>query len=164
MVEFQRQLDAEHDIRIRPNRSLSDRQIFWIVGAISFGCVSIAGLLALGGFWVPLPFAGAEVTALAVATMWVRRRLRRVETISVSPDEFEITRSGGKGHQRRVLPTGWVRIELREGRHRGYPKRLIVSGQGREYEIGACLVDSERAALADRLKELVRPHSMWAMP
>ena len=164
MLDSHRRIAAEYDIRIRPNRSLSDRQAAWIVAAISCGCVTIAGLLAVQGYWVPLPFAGAEATALALATLWVRRRLRRVETIRVGPNELAITRREGRRQQRRVLPTGWVRIELRDGRYRGYPKRLILSSQGREYEVGACLADAERAALADRLKELVRPYSMWAMP
>lgn len=164
MVEFHERSTPEQRIRIRPNRALTDRQALGLAALVGLGGLLVAAVAAVNGCWLSLPFAGAETLALVWATLWVRRRLDRVEMIEIGPADFAFTRLAGSKRTREVFPTGWVRIELRPGPYRWYPQQLVVSARGRELEVGSFLADRERVLLARRLRELTRPHSAWATP
>ena len=47
-------------------------------------------------------------------------------------------------------------MRLEQGRHRGWPERLLIGSHGREIEIGAFLNDDERHELARKISDLVR--------
>ncbi|MEM9301452.1 MAG: DUF2244 domain-containing protein [Pseudomonadota bacterium] len=149
-------------IRVSPNRSMSGRTLAIVFALIASGCLLFSLLLAFQGYWVPLPFAGAEVLALGLALLWVRRELRTTEEIAVSDGELRVRHIGRLGRREAHFHPAWVRIELRRGRYRWYPRRLVITSHGRELEIGAFLAEPERHALATQLRELLRPHAYQA--
>lgn len=153
MIDVEQHAAERRRIRVRPNRSLSTRECLTAFTIIACGCLTIAGTFAWHGLWVPLPFAGAEVLLLGAALTWVERQGRRTETIELSRHRIAV-RAGGAGRTRRVdFHPGWMRIELRPGRHAGYPQRLLLASHGRELEVGAFLNEDERSALFGHLNE-----------
>jgi uncharacterized membrane protein len=133
-----------------------------IFACIASGCLLFSLLLAFQGFWVPLPFAGAEVLALGAALLWVRREMRISEEIALSEGELRVWHLSRFGSREAKFHPAWVRIELRDGPYRWYPRRLMIRSHGRELEIGAFLAEPERNALAIQLRELLRPHAYQA--
>lgn len=156
MIDVEQPAAEQCRIRVRPNRSLSTRELTTAFTIIACGCLAIAGTFAWQGLWVPLPFAGAEVLFLGGALGWVARQGRRVETIELSRERIAV-RANGAGPARRIdFHPGWMRIELKPGRYRGYPQRLVLGSHGREYEVGAFLNDEERSALFGQLTRSLR--------
>lgn len=151
--------DAECQIVIRPNRSLTWRQslIFLAVMAFTLGLVSL-GFLVMG-YWLVLPFAGLEFALLAWCSWWVARRGMRCELVCFDAQEVRVEKglsgcaSGGPSSIARY-PRAWARVELREGAG-WYPRRLLLGASGIWTELGAFLAEGEKRRLAGRLRRLL---------
>ena len=154
MVELGTRGAAGQVIRLTPNRSISREQLVLVFAGLSFGCLGLAATLAVQGYWPSLPFAGAGVLALGLALRRVSRRSARVEELRIENDHLSVVQRwpGHAVHHRFQL--AWLRVELRPGRHRWYPRRLVVASHGRELELGTFLAEPERKQVADRLMEL----------
>ncbi len=147
---------GDHTIRLAPNCSMSRRTASLVFLALATGCLLFSALLAVQGYWIPLPFAGAEVLALGAGLFWVRRELERGETIAIAGDAVAVRRSDRTGVSEASFNRTWLRVELRPGRYRWYPRRLVLTSHGRELEVGAFLAESERARAAKQLKAALR--------
>lgn len=154
MVQFLERSGAELCVRLTPNRSISRKQLLWVFAAVAMGCISFPLLMTIRGWWFSLPIAGAEVLALGLVLRWVRREQERLEDICIARDAVSITRCRRGRWDKVSFPSAWLRVELRPGPHRWYPRRLMVSSHGRELEIGRFLPEAERQLLAERLTEL----------
>lgn len=153
MIDVQRPAAEKCRIRVRPNRSLSPRECLAAFSIIAGGCFAISGTLAWFGFWMPLPFAGAEVAALGGCLAWLTRQGRQYDTIELSRERIAV-RAGGPGRDHRIdFHPGWMRVELRPGRQAGYPRRLLLASHGTEFEVGAFLNDEERSVLFGELNQ-----------
>ena len=143
---------------VTPNRSLSwkGNQIFLASLAIlSFG---IAGAFAAAGFWVVLPFAGLEMLALATVLYICSIRSEWCELIAIDADKVQIKVGRRKPSAEKTLQTAWSKVELRPANVLGHPSRLLICSKGEEIEVGACLVEEERIALAKSLKRAIQGH------
>ena len=121
--------------------------------------LGIAGVFAAQGFWPIFPFAGRELSALGAA-LWVslrRNRYREVLRFEGGQLVVECGSLGGDVRRRVAWPRTWTRVVLERSRRRHDPQRLLLMYAGRRVEIGRCLTDDERAALRERIKELLRP-------
>jgi len=151
---------------IGPNASLSEGQA-WIflatMAAVAFG---IAAVFASRGFWPILPFAGLEIGALGLALWVTQRRNRYREVISVTDAEIVIDVGlVGQGAQTRIeMPRAWASVRIEPGPYRNSSTQLSLEYCGQRVRIGACLTDEERARLAQRLRELLRPAWRAAPP
>lgn len=154
-------------IVIGPNASLDFRGAVWFLGSLSALALSVSAVCVYWGFWPVLPFAGAELMAVAAAVWVSLRRNRYREVVTVSEDQvgIEFGRVGGDGQggasSRIEFPRGWVRVGIESGARRNDPNRLCLSCSGQRVEIGRCLTDEERVALAARLKELLSMKPAW---
>ncbi len=154
-------------IVIGPNASMDVRGAVWFLGSLSVLALTVAGVCVFMGFWPVLPFAGAELIAVTAA-VWVslrRNRYREVLTLSEQSVcvEFGLARQDGRGgaSSRTEFRRGWTRVGIEPGGHRHDPSKLVLSCSGQRVEIGRCLTDDEREAVAARLRELLSMEPGW---
>lgn len=163
VTDTQADCDCPNSVQIviAPNASMTVRQAQWFmlsVGAIALG---IGVGFAWIGFWVILPFAGLEVCALGAALYVSLRRNAEREVITVNADQVRIEWGRTDQPQRRQckeFSRASARVVLDQGRSRLRPSALLMGApaQGvRMFAVGAGLTDTERAALAQRLRQVL---------
>ena len=123
--------------------------------------LTVAGVFALQGLWVPLPFAGGELLLLGVCLNLVQNRLDQFDLIACGDQQLRVYRMGRTTDQQMRFPAAWVRILERRGRWHGHAGQLIVTAHGRELEVGAFLTEDERGQLAVELRRQLDPVSAW---
>ena len=126
----------------------------WLAG-LGLLMFAIATGFALQGLWLVVPFAGAELLAVAAGLYVVCRRLARSEVISVLPQAVRIETGHRRPETSLRVPRQWLRVELRDGHTRAYPSRLFIRSHRRAVEVGAALTDAERRRLAGELRRLL---------
>jgi uncharacterized membrane protein len=138
---------------IKPNNSLSwrgNQLVLAGMAAVSFG---VGGAFAAMGAWMVLPFAGFEILVLGFALHQCCVRTSRQEVISIVGHQVQVAVGREKPERCCTFQRCWVRVILDKAKIRGYPSRLLIRSHGREVEIGACLIDDERARLAAALRQ-----------
>ena len=142
-------------IEICPNCSLSVRGAAMFFGSLCFVSFSIAGMLALLGFWPVLPFAGLEMLGLGWALrVSLQRRFHR-QTITVTDQDVSVESRDRVNCSQVVFPRHWAQVKLRRPASRLHPSRLTIESHGRQCELGGFLTEAERRGLALRLQRLV---------
>ncbi len=139
-------------VEIRPNRSLSWKGAQAVVCGIALVSFTIAGAFASLGYWLPLPFAGLEIGALAAGFYFASLRAHEREEIAIDEDAIALRRGGRVLRTLFRAPRAWARVQLNPARYRGHPSRLLLCARDREVEIGAGLSEIERARLARLLR------------
>jgi len=142
-------------IEIAPNCSLSVRGALWFFGGTCLVSFTIAGFMALLGFWPIFPFAGLEMALLAWALKVSLDRRRHGQIITVSDRDVLVESHRGSRHEQVVFPRHWARVTLRRPASRLYPSRLVIESHGRQCEVGGFLTEEERRGLAQRLSRLI---------
>lgn len=150
-------VDTKHNWRIvvRPNRSLTRRQLQLVFLVIAGICLSIASVFAVLGMWPVLPFAGAEVIAVGIGFYLSAVSGRETEVVSVNSDEVAVEKGRNRLTQRWVTQRAWAQIRLLPPRIRWYPTRLVIRSHGNEVELGAFLNEDERRQLAGTLRDVI---------
>jgi uncharacterized membrane protein len=150
-------VDSNHNWRIviRPNRSLTRRQLQLVFLVIAVVCLSIASMFAVLGMWPVLPFAGAEVIAVGIGFYLSAVGGRETEVVSVNSDEVAVEKGRNRLTERWVLQRAWAQIRLLPPRIRWYPTRLVIRSHGREVELGGFLNEDERRQLAGELRDAI---------
>ena len=142
-------------IEICPNCSLSVRGALMFFGSLCFISFSVAGMLAIQGFWPILPFAGLEMLGLGWALkVSLGRRFHR-QTITVTDEHVSIESRDKVDTSQVVFPRHWAQVKLRRPASRLHPSRLTIESHGRWCEVGGFLTEAERRGLALRLQRLV---------
>lgn len=134
---------GEARIVIRPNRSLSLRQLVGVVAvyAVVVSVISVFSWLQ-GNTFAPL-FAVFNVGFFAACLALVWRRCSRAELIAVGSDHVRVRRLPELDDMFDAHPA-WVRVEQSEG-------KVVICSAGDRVEVGSWLVDAERAQLARAL-------------
>lgn len=145
---------------IQPNASLTGRQARVFLGLMFTVMAVFSGLWALSGYWLVMPFSGLEFIALSAALWWSMRLNDYREVIAFEGDDLIVEKGLHYPESRFVVKRAWAKIGLERGDYRNSPKRLLVSASGRRCEVGSCLTDEEREALAGRLRPLVGPRTV----
>jgi uncharacterized membrane protein len=142
-------------IEITPNCSLSVRGALLFFGSLCAVSFTIAGFMALRGFWPVLPFAGLEMGVLGWAlNASLARRFHR-QTITVTETDVRVESRDCKHCSLVVFPRHWARVKLRRPASRLHPSRLTIESHGRQCELGGFLTETERRGLALRLSRLI---------
>lgn len=134
-------------IRLRPNRSLSRRGLRcwgWTVTAVTVAIAMVGA--QQGNVFAPL-FALLEAAGVSYALTLAWRAGDRGERITV--DARALVVEYLPGHRRARFQSYWVRVLLQPARGR---QRLVLASHGSEVEVGAFLVDEERAELSRTLR------------
>ncbi len=142
-------------IVIRPNRSLTRRQLQLVFVGIATFCLGIASVFAVLGMWPVLPFAGAEVIAVGVGFYLSAMGGRETEVVSVRSDRVAVEKGRRPVRQRWDLHRAGAQIRLLPPRIRWYPTRLVIRSHGSEVELGGFLNEEERRRLAGELQKAI---------
>ena len=143
-------------IVIRPNRSLTRRQLQLAFAVIAAVCLGIASVFAAFGMWPVLPFAGLEVLAVGAGLYLSARTGRETEVVSVVRDTVAVDKERRSNHQRFELKRAWLQVCLLPPRLRWYPSRLVLRSHGTDIELGGFLNEDERRRLAGELRSAIR--------
>lgn len=148
---------SNYQFVIRPNSSLSwhgNKAVFAAVFVVSMG---IALMFSLMGAWLVFPFAGLEMLALAAALYYCACRAERLEVVTIRGDDVEIAKGRTQVTEHWTFQRHWAQVKLEIPRHAWYASRLKITCRGRGVEVGSCLNEDERRALAGELKRAMRP-------
>ena len=141
---------------IRPNRSLSWRELllfFYISLSVS---LLIALFFLLIGAWLILPFTGLEMLLLFSGLYYVAKRCSRdCEWITVREVDIETINFTGRKKTINSFPRHWARLELQEN-EKWYASRLLIGSHGRYAEIGTHLTEHEKRELYRDLKQALK--------
>jgi uncharacterized membrane protein len=118
---------------IRPNRPLSWPQTKLVYATLASLCMIVATGFTLMGYWLVLPFAGAEVLLLAGGFYLCALSGRETEVIRIKDN----------------------RIAIEKEKHEWYPSRLVIRSHAKQLQLGAFLTDGERERLARELKRAI---------
>ena len=141
---------------IRPNSSLGWRGRWLFFGGISLVCLSIAIAFSIVGFWLILPFAGLELTALGFCLYLVARNSEHCEVITVHGDVVEVDKGREAPEEHWKFQRAWAQVQLHQNPHRWYPSRITLRSHGREVELGAWLNQQEKEYLVTELRRWLR--------
>lgn len=137
---------------LKRNCSISPAQLF------GFFLTLCAVSLAIGAaFWshgapLILPFAGAELAALAVALLVYARHAADHEKMVLRPGRLTVECSLGRRVDRVEFAPAWVRVEPAAGER----SLIELSGEGKRVEVGRFVRPELRRALADELRAALR--------
>ena len=142
---------------VMPNCSMSWQENKVFIASLAFISFSIAGMFALQGLWMILPFAGLEILMLTGILYWSGLQATHREVISIDADNVHI--EVGRRKSRRVyqFQRAWTKVELRPPASPSRHSRLVMSSKGKELELGACLTEQERKDLAVSLRKALLP-------
>jgi uncharacterized membrane protein len=142
-------------VEITGNNSMSPQGAWLFYGSIFAFTVLISGGWALLGYWPVLPFAGLELSVLALALYLCRMRADYRELLIIAPSEVTLERGRLSRRQKTQWPRAWVRPELVAAPKPSQPSRLLLCSAGEHIEIASMLTDPERRSLHARLRELL---------
>jgi uncharacterized membrane protein len=135
---------------IVPHRSLSRRGLAILVGALCLLSSATATGFWLLGAWPVAGFSGAEIL-LAVALLRINARSARAsEVLLLEEGGLRIIRTDPRGRrEERVLPAGWLSLQLEE--RQGSVPRLWLTARGVREQVAAALGEEEKRDLAAAL-------------
>ena len=136
---------------VKRNQSLSWRANKLFIFFIALLTLGIAGIFALQGMWLILPFAGLEVMALTIGLYICSLHCRDREVITINDEKVSIESGRGKPKQSCQFERAWLNVVLKKPVIQGYPSQLLLCSKGMEIEIGKYLTNKERKSLAETL-------------
>ena len=139
---------------IRPNRSISSRNLVIIVICLTIVCLTIALSFLSLGLWLVLPFAGLEIFVVGLAIGYTIRRSEDCETILIDDKQVVVTQQSGRRTREQTFQRYWVRVQ--PGVTPLQPSRLEIGSHGRFVEIGRDLTDDYKEELTSRLNHVLR--------
>lgn len=151
--------DIDHDLPkqqqfiVRRNQSLSwrgNKLFIYFMATISLG---IAGMFALQGLWLILPFAGLEILALTIGLYMCSLRCRDQEVVTISDDVVTVEKGRQNPKEAWQFERAWIKLELIKSPLQGHPSKLLIRCKGKETEIGRCLTNDERKGLSGSLAQ-----------
>jgi uncharacterized membrane protein len=151
VTDIDQEPSAHKQFIVRRNQSLSwrgNKLFIYFMAAISFG---IAGMFALQGLWLILPFAGLEILALTIGLYMCSLRCRDQEVITIGDNLVTIEKGRQKPKEAWQFERTWVNLELVKSPLQGHPSKLFIRSKGKETEIGRCLTNDERKSLSESL-------------
>ncbi len=141
---------------IRPNRSMSSRNLVVMVICLTVVCLTIGLSFFSLGLWLVLPFAGLEIFVVGVVVGYTIRRSDDHEVVLVTEDDVVVTKHEGRLTREAKFQKYWAWVRLEPGITRMQPSRLKIGSHGRFVEIGKAIEDRERRELSARLKQVLR--------
>jgi uncharacterized membrane protein len=151
VTDIDHELSTQKQFIVRRNQSLSwrgNKLFIYFMAAITFG---IAGVFALQGLWLILPFAGLEILALTLGLYMCSLRGRDQEVVTISDDFVTVEKGRQKPNEAWQFERAWLKLELIKSPLQSHPSKLLIRSKGKETEIGRCLTNDERKSLSDSL-------------
>ena len=153
--DLQSAAGATTTLVVSPNQSMSWRANLVLAGLIAVVCLGTALVWAWFGFWVVLPFAGAEVIFVTVCLYLTVRKLSVKEVITITSDEIRVEWGRTGPLQTIKLPRHWTRLIYRCSDSPMEVGELMVSAYGKSYALGSALGRQEKRELYAELNKLI---------
>ena len=154
-LRFGRESDSgERSVQwlLKRNCSATPRQALALFGSLCLVSLLIAAVFWFQGATLVMPFAWAELAALAVALLVYARHATDSESIRLQPGRLTVEHACGRHVNRVEFAPAWVRVEPEHG-----DRSLIeLSGEGRRISIGRFVRPELRRQLADELRWALR--------
>ncbi len=128
----------------------------WLAASLGVVCLGVAITMAAFGFWMIIPFAGAEVIFIVFCLHWTLKRLSRKEVITVDDDAIRLEWGYTQPDVSVALPRRWSRLNYRRSSSDFDVGDLSVGAHGKHYTLGACLGREEKQELYAELKQAMR--------
>ena len=139
------------DIVLYPNRSLSRKGLWIVMGVLALGSTILCGAFLIHGAWPVLGFFGLDLLLLYAAFRASYRSGRMRERIFLSADDLHVIREDQKGRRQRFsFNPYWVRVHL--DRRHDDDCELSLQSHGRKLVIGAFLSPEERISLGEEIR------------
>lgn len=144
-VPFTRRMTSKRNCSASPRTALA------VLGVSTIVLLGIGAFFAWLGLWLVLPFAGAEIAALAAALYVNGLHAGDYERFVFGDrgDPLVVETRDGTRVLRHVFDPQWARVVLRVGRRQ---VQVAIAARGRELAVGRHLVDDGRRALASELE------------
>ncbi|WP_291141232.1 DUF2244 domain-containing protein [Hydrogenophaga sp.] len=137
---------------MRRNCSISPSQLGALYASLCVVSLGVAGFFWAHGATLVLPFAAAELLAVAVAFVVYARHAADGESVWLMPERLVVEQERGGQVQRREFSRDWVRIEAREGGS----SLIEVREGGRSVQIGRHVRTDLRPLLAREMRQALR--------
>jgi uncharacterized membrane protein len=141
-------------VLVLPHRSLSRAGLIGFLLAQGVAIAAFAALAMVAGNVFAPGFAILAMWFVAFCLLRIWRKSGAGQIVTITPSQLDIATTAGTQTAR--FHPYWTKVRLEQGRHRGWPERLLIGSHGREIEIGAFLNDDERHELARKITDLVR--------
>lgn len=155
-------VDSERDaitggrrIVLRPNVSLTRRQVGLFLAVVGLVMAAIAGGFAILGLWGILPFSGAEWLLLAYCFKLSFQGSLVCEVITITEAWVIVEKGRERPEATYRFQRAWVSLDWTQPQIAGHPSRLSFRSHGKQVEVGRFLVESERATLARELRQIL---------
>ena len=141
------------DRAVEPNRSLSRRGMWVVLGVLAVFNLFTAGFMILIGAYPAPIFLGADMIAVSAAFFVMdRRRTARAERVTVTSDRVEVFRAGAEAAVWSTAP-GFTRVVL-DDPDADLP-RLRLASAGRFLDLGTHVGPETRTRLAGELEAAI---------
>lgn len=132
----------------RKNCSLTPQQLLaWYLSLCAITLV-IAGGFWLAGYWIVLPFAGLELSLVALAFVVYARHAADYEMVQLSRYQLKITSASGSKLTEITLSPQWVRLDY-DGK---YKAPLVLSHQGEKIKFGRYIAERDKPSMHKELR------------
>lgn len=142
------------DAVIQPNRSLSARGMWWVLGVFAVFNIWVAiFLVMIGAYPVPI-FLGLDFVAVLFAFRTYRRFASRAERVRVDADKITVSREDARGTRTVwTSSTAFTRVRFEGGVE--HARRLSLHISNQSIVLGQALGADERTRLHERLRAAI---------
>ena len=137
---------------LKRNCSITPAQLLGLFVSLSVVSLGIATFFWVQGATLIMPFAWAELIAVAIAFTVYARHARDGEKISLQGGQLVIELETAGRLQRAEFNREWVRVEPKDGDG----SLIEVSGQGQSVKVGRHVRPELRPALAREIRFAIR--------
>lgn len=153
MIKVQQQAQ-ETRITLTPNRSLTWLQSKWVVAFIGAFCLTIAIVWSILGAWFVLPFAGLEVTLLALVMYLVSRASYQQQTVLFHKDNILVLKGSPNRCRQWCFVRNKTRVWWRETNHPEDVRQLFLGDDEQQIVIGDFLNLEDQQQLIKHCQQL----------
>lgn len=141
---------------IKPNHSMSARNLVASVICLAVVCLTIALSFFSLGLWLVLPFAGLEIFVVGVAVGYTIRRSEDCEIILIDNNTVLVTQRKASRTREQTFQRYWARVRFHPGATPLRPSCLQLGSHGEFIEIGRDLTHEYKKELSLRLSQVLR--------
>ena len=153
MVAIERNEKAGSVIWLKSNQSLSWRMNMQVFAALAIFSMIIAGGFALAGAWVVLPFAGVELTCLAIGLYYTAWQASRQQRILLTFDQVFIEKGHQRLEQRYVFQREWTTVHIKKTMNNIGTDEVCLCYRNTTIPVGEFLNQDDRVLLVEHLKQ-----------
>jgi uncharacterized membrane protein len=153
MIEIQEENGSITRFIVKGNQSMSWRANLYLAASLGVICMGIAIGLATLGFWMVIPFAGAEIVLIVVCLYLTLKRLSRKEVITLTNDTIRLEWGYNQPDVTVNLARQFSRLSYKCSESLFEVGDLSLCAHGKRYVLGSSLNREEKKELYTELKQ-----------